>query len=381
MRNVLLVDSSRSADPGLVDLLKSLKDDNYSFYLFLGRELDDFGDEGWNGKRFFFGPRIRGTFGGSAFFALWPFLWLSFLLKLISLKKKSRIDRVLLVNDNEKLLFSSLGRFLRLKVFWLEMPENGNSKRSFILRHFLRKASKKAVIMTFTRARGASLEAMGASKDNIKNISLGINIYSHELQDDIFSNLAKNDDNYPRIKRFTVGAVANLDKRSYMENIFRALQLCVNMIPQLQVVVIGEGEERKNLNWLAKRMELDKIIWFVGRQENIRKWMDNFSVYAAINEDLGLVDMNIILEAMSCSLPVIGFKDEKLEGVIDNGVNGFLVKPGDADTLARKIVMLEQDYIMRSNFGKRAKQRTEERFSRKRQIDSINSIMDHEDNI
>lgn len=381
MRQILLVDSAKIANSGLVNLLKSLKEKDYSFYLFLGRELVEFGDDGWNGKRTFFGPKAKGALRVLTFLALLPFLWTIFLLRLVSFKKKSGIESVILVGDNEKLIFSPLCSLLKLRPFWLELPEDDHSKKSALLIALLKRSARKATLITFTEAKRSLLKELGFSADNIKNASLGIRADSYEHQDDIFSNLAKNDNNYPRAKRFTIGAVVDLDTRNRMEDLFRALQICANMIPQLQVVIIGEGKERKNLNWLAKRMELDKIVWFVGQQENIRKWMENFSVYAIINESLSLSDMSTILEAMSCSLPVIGFKNEDLNEMVDNGSSGFLVKSGDADTLARRMVMLEQDYIMRSNFGKRARQKIEEKLNRARQIDSMDNIINYEKNI
>ncbi|MBD3247916.1 glycosyltransferase [Candidatus Falkowbacteria bacterium] len=151
----------------------------------------------------------------------------------------------------------------------------------------------------------------------------------------------------------------------------------MNMIPNLQVIIIGEGEERKNLSWLAKRMELDRIIWFVGRQEYVRKWLNGFDVYIAINEETKLFDLEMILEAMLCRLPVIGFSGRGIEDLVKEKETGFILPGADADALAQMLINLEQDYIYRSNIGKRAEKMVADDFSRQKQIDSIKSIIDN----
>ena len=62
------------------------------------------------------------------------------------------------------------------------------------------------------------------------------------------------------------------------------------VIPNIQLIIIGEGEERKNLSWLAKKMEIDNLVWLVGEQEQLKKWLDSFDVFLALGEKYDIIE-------------------------------------------------------------------------------------------
>ena len=73
---------------------------------------------------------------------------------------------------------------------------------------------------------------------------------------------------------------------------------------------------------------------------------------------------NALLEAMACSLSVIV---SRLEGVTDwvvnDGINGLLVKPGISDDLGRAIEKVLNDDDLAETFGLQARKTIEDRFS------------------
>lgn len=73
-------------------------------------------------------------------------------------------------------------------------------------------------------------------------------------------------------------------------------------------------------------------------------------------EGLGLV----YLEALAQSVPVIGTYDSGAEDVIQDGVNGFLVKPGDIDDLANKIQELQSNRDLLAKMSTKAKKSVED---------------------
>ena len=70
---------------------------------------------------------------------------------------------------------------------------------------------------------------------------------------------------------------------------------------------------------------------------------------------------NVIIEAMSCGLPVVSYacpcgpKD-----IITDGVDGFLVPPKDEETLAERICRLIEDETLRCRLGGAALERSKD---------------------
>jgi D-inositol-3-phosphate glycosyltransferase len=58
-----------------------------------------------------------------------------------------------------------------------------------------------------------------------------------------------------------------------------------------------------------------------------------------------------MIEAWMCGKPVIGADIASTRCIIDPGIDGWLVRPFDADDLAAKILDLLSDPIKRQSFG------------------------------
>lgn len=69
-----------------------------------------------------------------------------------------------------------------------------------------------------------------------------------------------------------------------------------------------------------------------------------------------------ILEAMAAELPVVVTRVGAAEEIIEDGVQGFLLDPGDTDALHDRLDRLARDEHLRREMGKRARARVAERF-------------------
>lgn len=78
-----------------------------------------------------------------------------------------------------------------------------------------------------------------------------------------------------------------------------------------------------------------------------------------------------MLEAMACGLPVISTTVGAIPEVITDGVEGFLVEPGDVDALAERILQLEGNAELRQRMGLAGRRRVELSYSVDRMVESI----------
>ena len=83
-----------------------------------------------------------------------------------------------------------------------------------------------------------------------------------------------------------------------------------------------------------------------------------------------------LLEAMSWEMPVIATPVGGIPQVVESGVNGLLVAPGDIDGLAAAIRRLLEDTALRERLGTAARATVETGFSLNEALAKLSGIYD-----
>jgi glycosyltransferase involved in cell wall biosynthesis len=81
-----------------------------------------------------------------------------------------------------------------------------------------------------------------------------------------------------------------------------------------------------------------------------------------------------ILEAMAAGKPVVATRVGAIPEIIEDGVNGFLVPPGDVGGLADRIAMLLGDAALRRELGRNNRAKVEESFSTPAVVETLLSV-------
>ena len=111
----------------------------------------------------------------------------------------------------------------------------------------------------------------------------------------------------------------------------------------LFLLVLGEGEERENLEQYAKEHGLEDKVHFCGVQKNVYDYIkkSRLLVLPSKIEGFGLA----FLEAHYCRVPVLGSDIPVIREVLHEGENGVIFRAGDAKDLAEKISAIRRgDY-------------------------------------
>tara|TARA_Y100000310_G_scaffold343301_1_gene450262 strand:- start:13086 stop:14174 length:1089 start_codon:yes stop_codon:yes gene_type:complete len=134
--------------------------------------------------------------------------------------------------------------------------------------------------------------------------------------------------------------VANLKKVKGLDHLIKAASLVTAKYPDTEFIIVGEGEERKSLENLIKKIKLEEHVKLVGAIDHnkIPKLLNlgNIFVCPSLAEGFGLV----ILEAMACGMVVIGSKTGGITDIIQDKYNGLLIDPGDSLAIAQSISYL-----------------------------------------
>jgi glycosyltransferase involved in cell wall biosynthesis len=147
----------------------------------------------------------------------------------------------------------------------------------------------------------------------------------------------------------TVLSVAHMYPRKNLASLLRATVAVRRALPQLKVVLVGDGPERRRLEQLAQSLGLGNSVQFTGplpyeRLVETYAATDLFCL-PSLQEGFGLV----FLEAMATAKPVVACRGTAAEELIDDGVNGLLVPPGDeaALTQALRSLLVDPDTMRR----------------------------------
>jgi len=119
--------------------------------------------------------------------------------------------------------------------------------------------------------------------------------------------------------------------------------------------IVGDGDERRDLEALVIKLGLSSAVRFFGQQSNenlpdIYAGADLF-VLPSTTEGQGVV----LLEAMAAGVPTIACQVGGVKEVIDDAVTGWLVKPTDSGLLADKIGECLDSIHLRAAVAERAK--------------------------
>lgn len=171
------------------------------------------------------------------------------------------------------------------------------------------------------------------------------------------------------------GTIAELTKTKDLENLVRAAALAKQKSQKKFVcLIIGEGEERKNLEKTIKQQGLAETIFLLGFIPDAAHYMKGFDMFlfSSVKEGLPYV----LLETMSAGVPPIATSVGGIPDIIDNGVNGFLVPPRNAEALARAMFRVIENPTERNQMGVRAQEKVQKEFSKKEMIEKTLKIYD-----
>jgi glycosyltransferase involved in cell wall biosynthesis len=136
-----------------------------------------------------------------------------------------------------------------------------------------------------------------------------------------------------------------LIKRKGFDCLIKAFSVVREKIP-CKLLLIGDGEERANLEHLVEILGIKKDVFFAGYQDNPYKFIAKAEIFvlSSLWEGFG----NVIVEAMACGTPVISTRcPHGPDEIITDEINGKLVPVGDIDALAQAMACLLKDEHLR----------------------------------
>lgn len=168
---------------------------------------------------------------------------------------------------------------------------------------------------------------------------------------------------YPFDDKIHLLFIGRIMKEKGINQYLEAAKEVKEQYPNAYFHVIGFCEE--NYEPILSEMQKEGIILYHGMQNDIVKYLriSHCTVHPTYYPE-GM--SNVLLESASCGRPIITTNRSGCKEIVDDNVNGFLVKPQDSKDLINKIkLFISLDYASKKNMGLASRKKVEKEFDRK----------------
>ncbi|GAB4008926.1 hypothetical protein GCM10029992_66630 [Glycomyces albus] len=153
----------------------------------------------------------------------------------------------------------------------------------------------------------------------------------------------------------TIGYVGRLDLEKNLDVLVRALPAVRRRIADVQLMLVGTGDQRRRLERLAARLGVADALICTGFVADA----DLPAAYAAadvfVNPGTAELQSLVTLEAMASGLPVLAADASALPHLVRDGHNGYLFPPGDSAALADRLIAVLSDHSHAGVMGRRSR--------------------------
>jgi len=129
----------------------------------------------------------------------------------------------------------------------------------------------------------------------------------------------------------------------------------LRQFPGAQLVLVGEGEERKNIERQIENLHIEKSVKLLGNlpHKQVLEEMSKSEIFIcpSLAEGLGIV----FIEAQACGVPVIGTRVGGIPDIIEDGKTGLLIEEKNSKEIEEAVFQLLHDESLRKRFIENAK--------------------------
>ena len=169
-----------------------------------------------------------------------------------------------------------------------------------------------------------------------------------------------------------VGNIAALVPHKGQRHLVDAAAVVVRQVPDVQFLILGEGELRESLERQIHHHHLDRHVHLLGFRLDPMSVLKAFDVFVmcSVTEGLG----TSALDAMAASKAVVATRAGGLPEVVQHEETGLLVAPRDDHALADAILRLLKDEPLRLRMGKAGRERVRDHFTAEHMVEQTAKV-------
>lgn len=213
--------------------------------------------------------------------------------------------------------------------------------------------------------RKFTIERAGVPSNKLVTISNGIDASRYEgVEGTLRAELGLSEGD------LVVTTVARLDEQKGVEHLVNVAIKLLPEFPRAHFAIVGDGPQADEMRRATASM--DDRIHLLGQRYNVPSILASSDLFVLPSLWEGMP--NVVLEAMAAGLPVVASSVGGCPELIEDGVTGLLVEPGDEASLKRAITTLLIDPVKRQSFGAAARDRVRREFTLGRMIEANEAL-------
>jgi glycosyltransferase involved in cell wall biosynthesis len=171
-----------------------------------------------------------------------------------------------------------------------------------------------------------------------------------------------------------VGKIARLFPLKGHDEFFRAAARIAREEPECRFLLVGGGVLRDELEEKAWKLGIADRTVFTGLvpPEEVPDHIQAMDVVVHTSLREGIA--RVIPQAGAVGKPVVAFDLDGAPEVIEDGVSGYLARPGDCDRIAERAVELLRNPGLRKRMGARGRAFAAEHFPAERMVEAIEEV-------
>ncbi len=171
-----------------------------------------------------------------------------------------------------------------------------------------------------------------------------------------------------------VGMVAIFRKKKGHHILLDAVPGILHEVPEAVFVLAGKGPQWENVSRKIRDMGLTEKVFMLGLRKDVPDVLASLDLFVlpTLEEALG----TSFLEAMAMEKPVVGTLTGGVPEVVEDGVNGYLVPPGDPGDLARAVIAVLRDREAARRMGIEGCRIVREKYTVEGMCERMNALYD-----
>jgi glycosyltransferase involved in cell wall biosynthesis len=157
-----------------------------------------------------------------------------------------------------------------------------------------------------------------------------------------------------------IGAVGSLRAQKAYDILIQVAARLRENHPDLHMLIAGEGPEKARLEALISELGLGDVVFLLGRRLDVPDLLTELDVAVCASHFEG--SPLAVMEYMEAGLPIVATRVGGVPDLIEDGIHGLLVEPGNQVGLAQAIEDLLSDHDRASALGARARERRRREF-------------------
>ena len=171
---------------------------------------------------------------------------------------------------------------------------------------------------------------------------------------------------------FVIGWAGRMTPIKRPFDLVRTLRSLLDQDVDAVLVLLGDGNDRRATEALARELGVYDQTRFVGFRQGIRDWYAAFDAFLLTSANEGAPV--VAIEALAAERPVVATRVGGTATVVTDGESGFLAPMGDVDGLAAHLGVLARDPELRARLGRAGAADVLERFATSRMADELEAV-------